>query len=219
MSFKTVRPSPEAGFTLIEILVAVAILATIAGMVVMSFSSTIRLRDAAQSESGREHLARNSLRVMTEELAAGRRHSSGPWIGHNAVVDGQPADLLVFNALANVRTQPNAAEADISRVAYTREGDRLVRYSIRNPYVLVPEAIDRVELSAGVTAFNLRYFDRKIGTWVDEWSAGSASTQLPGGILIELTLLNSRQEPRTYTAWVPPTPSTKAIAVQSGPPR
>jgi general secretion pathway protein J len=217
MSSKIRRPAPEGGFTIIEILIAAAILGTLAAIVTVSFSTTIRLRDTALDDGGREHLARNCLRVMAEELASGRRHPSGLWIGRNLMVEGQPADLLVFNSTANVRTRPDIAEADTARIVYTREGDRLVRYSTRNPYVLTTEAIDRTELASGVTALNLRYLDRKLGIWVDQWYEGGDSPPLPNGVMIELTLLNGRREPRTYTAWVATTPVPMAVALQSGP--
>jgi len=196
---------PDAGFTIIEILIAVAILATIAALVSLSFSTTLRLRETALEDGGREHAVRNCLRLMAEELAVSRQHPAGRWFGHNADQEGRPADLLVFSSAGHVRIRPNAPEADVARLLYTREGDRLVRYAVRNPYAFTTDAIDRTELAAGVVSFNLRYYDRRAGTWLDEWLEGPSGT-LPLGVMIEITLLNGRQQSRTYTAWVATAP-------------
>jgi general secretion pathway protein J len=206
MRFSKRRAPSESGFTLIEVLIAIAILGTVAAMVSLSFSSTLRIRETALDDGGREHVARNCLKLMAEELSLGRWHPASRWIGRNADQEGRPADLLVFTSAGHVRVQPDVPETDLTRVVYIREGSRLVRYSTRNLFAFTTDAVEQIDLATGVTAFNLRYYDRKLALWLDEWAEGPKGS-LPAGVMIELTLLNARQEPRTYTAWVPIPPT------------
>ena len=206
---------PDAGFTIIEILVAVAILATIAALVSVSFSTTLRLREAALDGGEREYMARNCLRLMAEELAVSRQHPASRWFGRNADYEGRPADLLLFNSAGHVRVQANVPEADVARLLYTREGDRLVRYALKNPYAFTVDSIDRTDLATGVVSFNVRYFDRRAGTWLDEWIEGSSGV-FPIGVMIELTLRSGLRETRTYTAWLPTAPVAPAKKAETG---
>jgi type II secretion system protein J len=202
MPFRNLRPNSEAGFTLIEVLTAVAILAVVSTIVSVSFATTLRLRDAALQEAEREHLARNALKLLADELMVGVVHSKGQWQGRTAEIDGRPADLLMFNTGTQPPIQTVAPEADIAMVAYTREKDRLVRYSLRNLHALTPDAVDRTDIARGVLAFNVRYFDQRAGVWLDQW-AEDPKAAMPPGVLIELTVGGDQVPPRTYKAWVP----------------
>jgi hypothetical protein len=64
---------------------------------------------------------------------------------------------------------------------------------------VVPVA--QTELATGVAGFNVRYYDRGGKVWLDTWE-GQGRTTLPGAVMVELTLVNARKEPRTYTAYV-----------------
>ncbi|MEP6600561.1 MAG: type II secretion system protein GspJ [Nitrospirota bacterium] len=199
MSFWT-PANREDGFTLIEVLVAVAILAVLASLVSLTFSSTFRILHATEDAHGREHQARTCLTLITEDLMMARLHGRFPWNTRNAERDGQPSDLLAFVSASHVRYRPNVPEADLTRVLYTREGDRLARFSLRNLYGVLPAALERVDVATGVVAFNVRYYDGVSSVWVDEWDGQSRKT-LPRAVMIELTLLNSRQEARTFVEW------------------
>ena len=191
----------EAGFTLIEILLAVAILATVSVLVSLSFSSTFRMLEAVEDDGGREHLARSCLTVIAQDLTTVRQQATAPWIGRNGDLNGQPADILAFVSAGQVRSQPNAPESDLTRVLYAREGARLVRIATINPYIFTPEAVEQVDLATGVAGFNVRYYDRAAQTWLDVWE-GQGRTTPPAAVLVEITLLNARKEARTYTTYV-----------------
>ena len=191
----------EAGFTLIEILLAVAILAMVSVLVSVSFSTTFRMLEAVDDDAGREHLARGCLSIIAQDLTMARQQATAPWIGRNGDLNGQPADILAFASAGQVRSQPNAPESELTRVLYAREGTRLVRISTLNPYIFTPEAVEQVDLATGVAGFNVRYYDRAAQVWLDVWE-GQGRTNSPAAVLVELTLLNARKEARTYTAYV-----------------
>jgi general secretion pathway protein J len=192
----------EGGFTLLEILLAIAILGLMTAMVSLSLSGTFRLRDVMQDNGGRDHMARASLAILTDELTLGRTLRGAPWIGRNGDADGRPADMLSFVTAGHLRSRPDARESDIGRILYARQGASLVRYALPNPYVTDLQRVEQTELATGVTALNFRYYDARLATWLDEWD-GVKKNGLPAAILIELTLEDARKEAVTYTQWIP----------------
>jgi len=196
-----IRMRHEDGFTLIELLVAVAILATLVTLVSLSFSSTFTILEAVEEEQGRVHQARLCLNLIADELIMARRKVTSPWIGRNGAQNGQPSDFLTFVSTSHVRNRANAPETDLIRVLYAREGTRLLRFARPNLYELPQPLIEQMELAQGVVGFNLRYYDRALSAWVDEWDDRTRS-ELPTAIMIELILGNAHNEPRTFTEWV-----------------
>ena len=191
----------QAGFTLVEVLVAVALLGTIA---TMGFASLVMTTQAV--ESGREHVAREQtvrkiLRLMAEELALSKRSLAYPWVGMNGTFEGQPADTLAFLAMSQELSTSTVREGETIRVVYTRERDRLIRFVRRNLYTLTDtdETLDQMELADRVQAFNVRYYDDQNLIWLDEWPTAS---KLPRAVLIEVTFLYPDAAPWTVREWV-----------------
>ena len=201
MSFRNRSNDRESGFTFIEILLAVSILATIAVLVSVAFSSTFSTLEAVRQDERRQHQARMSLSLIAQELMSGYRHPSVPWIGQDGEEGGEPADLVAFVSAGYVRYRTNVPGSDLIRVLYVREGDRLVRLSTRHLHGLSLESVEQVELAQGVMGFNVRYLDQGLKTWVNEWD-GQRQKELPRAVMIELTLKNSRNESQTFTEWV-----------------
>jgi general secretion pathway protein J len=191
----------ERGFTLLEILLAVAILGIMMAAVSLSLSGTFRLRDAIQDNGGRDRMARTSLGLLADELTLGRQLPGSSWVGKDGLVDGRPADLLSFVSAGHIRSQPDAPESDLARVLYTRRGGSLMRFALPNPYLTDLQKTEQTELATGVTALNIRYYDAKLALWLDEWDSAKKEG-LPAAILIELTLEDARKEPATFTQWI-----------------
>jgi prepilin-type N-terminal cleavage/methylation domain-containing protein len=195
------RPtSGEHGFTLTEVLIAVAILATVATMVSTSFSSTFRLMEAVELEGDIDHMARSSLSLIAGELLSGQPPAS-LWLGRNGNEEGTPSDILAFVTANHVPALPDAPESDLTRVTYARQGSRLVRYAARSLYTNSLDAVDQEEVASGVAGFNVRYYSGVADVWIDEWD--QTLKKLPKAVLIELTLVNPRNERKSYTEWVP----------------
>jgi type II secretion system protein J len=200
MSFWSQRLRHQTGYTLIEVLISVAILAVVMTMVSLAISSTIRMVQSVNEEQVLEHQARTCLALMNDDLMMARKHPRFPWSTKNSELEGQPADILAFVSTGHASGDGNSQEAGLSRVLYTREGGRLFRLTLRNLYGAFPEAVERIELATGVAAFDLRYYDETLRAWVDEWD-GKVRKSLPRAVMIQLTLVNSRQERRLYMQW------------------
>jgi general secretion pathway protein J len=197
---RSVNPG-EQGFTLLEVLMAIAILGLMMAVVSLSFSGTFRLRDVMEDNGRRDRMARACLSLLADELTMGRNLPGAPWLGKNGEADGQPADLLAFVSTGHVRMRPEVPESELSRLLYTRRGSALVRVALPNPYLTDVKTIEPTDVATGVIALNIRYYDAKLSAWTNEWDS-VRKQGLPSAILIELTLEDARKEPATFTQWI-----------------
>lgn len=201
MSFRQAPPRFEGGFTLVEVLLAVSLVAMMATLVFGSLYVTTSAIDTARANSANEQVVRSTLRVMTDELSVGVARTTAPWMGLNGQQDGQPADSVAFLTMGQFRGAESTKDTELVRIVYTREGDRLLRFVRRNLYGLTDESVEQVELATKVKAFNVRYYDGKSLLWVDEWD-GRGRSGAPKALLIELTLLQENAELQTVRQWV-----------------
>ena len=201
MSFRQTPLRSEGGFTLIEVLLAVSLVAMMATLVFGSLYVTTSAIDSARANSVSEQVVRSTLRVMTDELSVGVARASGPWMGVNGQQDGQPADSVAFLTMGQFRGTESNIDTELVRIVYAREGDRLLRFVRRNLYGLTDESIEQVELARKVTGFNVRYYDGKNNLWVDEWD-GRGRSGTPKAVLLELTMVQENAEPQTIRQWV-----------------
>jgi general secretion pathway protein J len=191
----------EEGFTLVEVLLATALVAVIAAIVFGSLQFSTMAIDSARSTAAREQLLRSTLRIMAEELTASVSSPVGPWMGLNSDQEGQSADTVAFVTLGQFRGVESSQETELVRIVYAREGNRLVRFVRHNLYGLTDESVDQMELATNVKAFNLRYYDGKANVWSDDWD-GRTRNATPSAVLIELTLMQDDTESRTFRQWV-----------------
>ena len=201
MSFRRVPQRSEGGFTLVEVLLAVSLVAMMATLVFGSLYVTMSAIDAARANSADAQIVRSTLRVMIDELSFGVGHATGPWMGINGQQGGQPADSVAFLTMGQFRGSESTKDTEIVRIVYTREGDRLLRFVRRNLYGLTDESVEQVELATKVKGFNVRYYDGKSRLWLDEWD-GRGRSGPPKVLLIELTVLQENAELQTVRQWV-----------------
>jgi general secretion pathway protein J len=188
----------ESGFTLVEVLLAVSLIAMMAALVFGSLSVTMSAIDAARVNSAREQVVRSTMRVMTDELSVSDGPPTSPWMGVNGQQDGQPADSVAFRTMGQFQGADSAKDTELVRIVYTREGDRLLRFVRRNLYGLTDESVEQVELANKVKSFNVRYYDGTNKLWLDEW----VQKGTPKAVLIELTLLREKAELQIVRQWV-----------------
>jgi general secretion pathway protein J len=200
MFFRQAPPRREGGFTLVEVLLAVSLVAMMATLVFGSLYITMSAIDAARANSANEQIVRSTLRVVIDELSVGVGPTTGPWMGINGQQDGQPADSIAFLTMGQFRGAESTKDTELVRIVYTREGDRLLRFVRRNLYGLTDESVEQVELATKVKGFNVRYYDGTSNLWVDEWDGRRRGT--PKALLIELTLLQANAELQTVRQWV-----------------
>lgn len=196
------RQGFEPGFTLVEVLLATALVAVIAAMVFGSLHFSTVAIDNARTIAARQQLLRSTLRIMGDELTTSVSTPVGPWMGLNIDREGQPADTVAFVSLGQFRGVDSEQETELVRIVYTREGDRLLRFIRRNLYGMTDESVGQMELASNVKAFNLRYYDSQANVWSNEWD-GRARHSPPSAVLVELTLIQENGETQTIRQWIP----------------
>jgi general secretion pathway protein J len=199
------------GFTLVEVVIAVGITASLAVMTIGSLRSIDRAAEAARLQDERYAAARVALGRIARELTMAflsdnfdtrrYRDSLTLFVGRE--------DELLFTTMAHTRLYRDAKESDQAVVAYTLDADPDhpgERALFRREKVRLDDEPDRggrTDLVADhVTALRLQYWDPRRRDWVREWTTRSTehAKELPPRVRIELEVaLADRRTERFVT--------------------
>ena len=192
---------PRAGFTLVEVLLAVTVLAIIISAVYGSFATAGRSVEQAGAVREGTDLARTLLARLTTDITNAYVNTAMPetfFYGRKAQVDEKRFDSLFLTTLTNWR-RPGTRESDLWEVGYTfqeepdRNGGRtLFRKEKREPSRDVPPLEGTVDYSLTDTVADLRfrYFDGSV--WTEEWDSKKQG-RLPRAVEIALVLKDGRR--------------------------
>ena len=169
-------PSPEKqrGFTLLEVLLAIALFAMLSLLTAQMLTTTID-----SNEQTKKHQQRFSAIVRTVNLLDKDIRQRVPV----TQLQGEKETLMLTTASSN--SYPDACCApDIQRVQWYLQDHTLYRTLWRYPEDTTP-AITQPMLN-GVNAFTLRYYNSKEKAWMD-----TAATPSPGAMEVTLKLADS----------------------------
>ena len=197
------RLRARRGFTLLEVLIAVAITGIIGAMVADSFRRAALLRDLSTEQEARFGGARVALTRMAQELSQAflsdhydrKRFRERPTLLVGR--DRGERDTLLFTTMAHVRIAPDAKQSDQAVVEYALESDPdqpddFVLWRREKPHI--DEDADRggsrARVLDHVRAFDVSYWDWKRQEWAREWSTTGVEhpNQLPTRVRLQLTV-------------------------------
>jgi general secretion pathway protein J len=198
---------PAKGFTLVEVLIAVGITASMAVMTVGSLRSMDRASDAARLQDERYAGARVALARLSREVSMAflsDNYDSARYRDPLTLFMGRD-DELTFSTMSHTRLYWDAKESDQSIVAYKVDSDpdhsggRALFRREKPRLDDEPDRGGRTDLVADhVTSLRFQYWDVKRRDWVREWSTRSSEhmRELPQRVRIELemTLADGRTE-------------------------
>ena len=190
VSRRRLGASPRAdgrGFTLIEVLLALSILAVVVLLAATALRVGLRAWDAGQRRVGLQQENRALVELVSDALAGASPYQGR--LGQNpdrvALFQGEPEEVrFVTNA------PPLALETAVAPyhavVLGRREGDtlRLIERLVPNDDPFAP-GTERV-LSRSVTHFTLAYRDGS-GAWQERWD-GREAGGLPTAVRVELAV-------------------------------
>jgi|GEM_PF-1571605 len=192
-------PHVTSGFTLLEVLLSLAILAVLFTLVYGSFNATYRASEQLEKEAdsyrlarlGFYHLAKDLSMIYQTKPAAGASVSSGTPAKNAFVFKGEdrtrtiegtdyPDDTIRFTTVSHGRTLKDAPESDWAVVFYYLEEGLLIHEE-----ALLNERVIRNEIGENVLGINFRYLDRASQNWVDQWDS-DIKKELPVAVEIDL---------------------------------
>jgi general secretion pathway protein J len=206
----------NGGFTLIEIMLALALMAFVTSLVWGTFAQTQKIKKRIETAQDRTHTVRVALMRMTREIemaflsdsevsGAQDRRTMFAGSAHNDF------DELRFSWFGHQRMRADAPEGDTALVSYftmpdpddpmatnlmRKETKRLEAKDLKlipgETYLLCP-AISRLKLA---------YYDFKQKDWREEWDTTKADglQYLPTQVRISLTVFNELGKPVTFTS-------------------
>lgn len=193
------------GMTMVEVMVAIAILAMIAVLIHGVILSLSRGKKGEEMRADRAHQAREAMQRIVRDLSGA--YLSAHVASNQALVTQKtafvgrssiPFDRLDFTAFAHQRTDRDSHESDQAEVGYfvVRDPDApdkmdLVRRE-QTPIDLDPLKGGIVNVVAeAVDQFDVRYLDPQTSQWVETWDSMQITGQpnrLPLEVKISLTL-------------------------------
>jgi general secretion pathway protein J len=197
------------GFTLVELMIAMAITATIGVMTIGSFTQIDRAATAAREQEGRYAAGRLALSRLSREISMAflsSNYDTARFRDPVTLFVGREDELL-FTTMAHERRYLDAKESDQAVVEYVLDSDPEhsgERALFRREKVRLDDEPDRggrKDLVADhVASLRLAYWDPKRREWAREWTTRTAAfasdRTLPSRVRIEveIVLADGRRE-------------------------
>lgn len=204
----------EVGFTLMEVLVSLAILAGMATIVWGSFSMTAQTKQKVEAIEDRYHQIRLAMNRMAREISMAylsKNDAVGVLVPRTMFTSVQNSDIddLLFSAVAHVRMRENAKEGDQSLIRYygakdpeeKRKTNLMRRESRRLGVDNAGEEGPAYILLEDVQELHFEFFDEAQNEWKEVWNTRSADGQpdkLPVKVRIKLTVEDERGKEITF---------------------
>jgi general secretion pathway protein J len=207
------KRSRAAGFTLIEILLAMAILTFVTTIMWGSFSQTAANKRALEATQERVHTARVALMRMARELEMAYTASESFGLTYTRTFftasSQASVDEVSFSTFAHQRLRGGLAESDTTVVTYYGERDpddpkvtnlmrrETHRLQAEDPKTLMGEAY---VLCPDVSRVKFTFYDYKKKEWEHEWNTRTVGAEyLPSHVRISLTVVDEHGEDATYS--------------------
>ncbi len=203
------------GFTLMEVMVAVAITAMMGTVVAMAFQTGFRAKEVVEGDAEHYRMVRVALNRMAREIGSAfvsdrydpKRYRDANDRPTNFI--GEP-DRLLFTTLAHQRLYTDSKESDQAVVEYfiesSTEKNSKGRQDLKrrvNPNI--GERMDRGGttdvLFEGVKKLEFEYWDSERKEWDDEWDTrrNEQKSFLPTRVRITVVALDENGKEARYT--------------------
>ena len=209
------RHKNRTGFTLIEVMIALAILGFITTIIWTSFGRMLESRDYVERIQERFHGVRTALNRMQREISMAylSRHVSGD--RRTATIFKATREghgyRLVFTNVAGMKMYEDANTTDSNVIHYYLDSDQddpgqmnLMRKQTRR-LVEDPE-IEDTDIPAYVLAENIegmemQFFDVQQNEWADEWDTSGVekANRLPTRVKITLISIDEQGREQKFT--------------------
>ncbi len=211
----------QLGVTIVEVLVALAILAMMVVAVYSSFNGTITGMERAEHMQERYMMVRNALNTMSNDLSMAYLSFNRPQdeTRHFTLFEGRnnfDADSVTFSTFSHLRIRKDVNESDQALVQYLIEDDpddssrkHLYRRESRRLTGDLPEKLGdyfpAYVLCEDVASLELEYWDVQKEEWIEEWQTMVNDAQpdrLPQRVKIKLGIIDHAGDVSYYETQV-----------------
>jgi general secretion pathway protein J len=178
------------GFTLIEIMVAMAIFALVVAAIYSSWTAIVKAAETGKKAAAAVQRSRIAIRTIEDALLSARSFEAGQEYYSFVAENGSQATLSFVSRLSQSFPRSGRfGDFDVRRVTFSLEpgpdyGEELV---LRQNPVLMEMDVDEKEhplvLAKNVKEFEMKFWDGKSRDWLDEWTE---TNQLPALVQIAL---------------------------------
>jgi general secretion pathway protein J len=183
--------SGARGLTLLEILVAITIMAMVSILIYGAFDGVSRSKTGLGRINGRFHQGRSLIRRLARELSSAYISLHVPYnqalMASRTVFiskDGSPADRLDMTTFSHLRVSANAKESDQNELSYFGCPDPQVSGKMdlcRREQPIIDADPGKggsvFVIVEDIDLFDLKYLDPQTGLWVDSWDSTQAIGQ------------------------------------------
>jgi general secretion pathway protein J len=208
--------TPARGFTLLEVLIAVAVLGLIGGLTWKSFDGAYMVKARVEQAEERDQMVRGALNRLAREVSMTflsehydrKRFRERPTLFR--LKDGRREADLIFTSFAHERLHVDAKESDQALFEYSvgpdpRDGSK--RDLFRRVKPLLDEdperGGDKAVLAEGVVAFSIEAWEPKDREWRADWNSNgpdrTGGLLVPPRVRLTLTVRDQDGKDKTYT--------------------
>jgi general secretion pathway protein J len=203
------------GFTLMEVVIAIAITAFIGVIIGVTFNTTITNKDIIESQAERYRMLRTAMSRMTREIGAAFVSDRYDAKRYRDAFD-RPTNFigerekLTFTTLSHQRLYADAKESDQMVVEYSVKSAPDPKAKGRQDLVRREKAILEERMDRGGTEDTLfesakklefQYWNSERKQWVDEWDTRRLETKsfLPSRVKVTLTTVDENGKEVRYS--------------------
>ncbi len=180
----------QAGFTLVEVLIAIGILALVIASIYSTWTAILRAAKSGQTAAAAVQRTRVVVRLLEDSLSSAQSYGANPGYYGFVAENGDEASLSFVARLSG--TFPRGGrfgDLDVRRVTFSVQpgsdgGRNLV---LRQIPLLMDEDEDEKEhpivLAKNVKEFAMEFWDNRLNDWVEEWKQ---TNQLPRLVMFTL---------------------------------
>lgn len=208
-------PRTARGFTLIEVVIAIAMTAFIGVVIGVTFNTTIINKDIIESQAERYRMLRTAMSRMVREIGAAYVSDRYDAKRYRDAFD-RPTnfvgtrDKLMFSTLSHQRLYADAKESDQMVVEYSVKSSPDSKAKgrtdvVRREKALIEERMDRGgtedTLFESAKKLEFQYWNSERKQWEDEWDTRRAEKKsiLPSRVKITLYALDENGKEVRYS--------------------